>query len=59
MTNIGRMLSDLLKTDPIKPALPAAPPLEVPRDRIDYDLVGVSDADAMWYYERRMWRGRD
>jgi hypothetical protein len=28
-------------------------------DRIDHDLIGLSDTDAMWYYEVRKWRGRD
>jgi hypothetical protein len=28
-------------------------------DRIDLDLIGASDTDAMWYYEMRKWRGRD
>jgi hypothetical protein len=28
-------------------------------DRLDHDLIGLSDNDAMWYYEVRRWRGRD
>ena len=38
---------------------PAPPPAEGQCDRIHHDLMGLSDADAMWYYERRKWRGRD
>lgn len=28
-------------------------------DRIERDLTGLSDIDAVWYYEMRKWRGRD
>jgi hypothetical protein len=37
----------------------APPPPESQPDRIHFDLIGLSDADAMWYYERRKWQGRD
>jgi hypothetical protein len=34
-------------------------PHEGQPDRIYHDLIGLSDTDAMWYYELRKWRGRD
>lgn len=34
-------------------------PLPEGTDRVDHDLIGLSDADALWYYELRKWRGRD
>jgi hypothetical protein len=60
MANIMGMLSIFLtpgsaeRTSPPPPRLP-----EDFRDRLDHDLVGLSDSDAMWYYEIRKWRGRD
>lgn len=38
---------------------PAPLPAEGQPDRLHYDLIGLCDADAMWYYERRKWQGRD
>jgi hypothetical protein len=55
MANIMTLLSTLLNPGPAKEPVPAEGPL----DRIDYDLMGLSDTDAMWYYERRHWQGRD
>jgi hypothetical protein len=57
MANIRTMLSTLLDTGFAKEAPP--PPVEGRLDRIDHDLIGLSDSDAIWYYERRNWRGRD
>jgi len=59
MANITRILSGLLNGGSAKraPLLPGV--LDGPRDRIDHELAGLSDTDAMWYYERRRWRGRD
>lgn len=59
MLNIRCMLSAVLH-----PALPAdLPPPPIPPeaepDRLHFDLLGLSDTDAMWYYEMRRWRGRD
>jgi hypothetical protein len=59
MTNIKTALFAILnagssKEEARSPALPDAR-----FDRIHYDLIGASDADAMWYYELRKWRGRD
>jgi hypothetical protein len=55
MANIKTLLSALLKPGSAKEPAPAEGPL----DRIHHDLIGLSDTDAMWYYERRKWRGRD
>jgi hypothetical protein len=33
-----------------------APRAEVPKSWAEDYLLGVSDADARWYYERRSWR---
>lgn len=58
MANIITTLSNLLNAAFSKEApLPASP--EGQADRIYHDLIGLSDTDAMWYYERRKWRGRD
>jgi hypothetical protein len=58
MTNIRTMLSTIL--DPAFPKdAPLATPSEGQADRIYHDLIGLSDTDAMWYYELRKWRGRD
>jgi hypothetical protein len=58
MTNIKTALSTLLKGAFSKDApLPASP--EGQADRFYHDLIGLSDTDAMWYYELRKWRGRD
>jgi hypothetical protein len=55
MTNIRTMLSAIVP--PKDALLPASP--EGQADRIYHDLIGLSDTDAMWYYELRKWRGRD
>ena len=58
MTNIREMLSTFLTPGPSR----EVPPLPLPEglgDRLDHDIVGLSDSDAMWYYEVRRWRGRD
>lgn len=58
MTNIRSLLSAIVNPAPPKDALlPASPEGQV--DRIYHDLIGLSDTDAMWYYELRKWRGRD
>jgi hypothetical protein len=58
MTNIKTILSAILH-----PAFPKDAPLPIPpegqADRIYHDLIGLSDTDAIWYYELRKWRGRD
>jgi hypothetical protein len=59
MANIKTLLSTLLGPGFAQEAAQAPVPAEGGLDRIDYDLIGLSDADAMWYYERRNWRGRD
>lgn len=58
MTIIREVLSRLLGTGS---AIEAPSPLrpEARLDRLDHDVIGLSDSDAMWYYERRKWRGRD
>jgi hypothetical protein len=59
MANIIGMLSTFLAPGF---AREAPPPPDLPEnfnDRLDWDLVGLSDSDAMWYYEIRKWRGRD
>jgi hypothetical protein len=58
MTNIRAMLSAIVNSAPPKDALLPASPEGQP-DRIYHDLIGLSDNDAMWYYESRKWRGRD
>ena len=59
MTILKTALSAFLNSggSKAKASSPALPDTRF--DRIDYDLVGASDADAMWYYEVRKWRGRD
>lgn len=59
MLSIRSILSTVLHPMPVSdaPPPPAAP--EITADRIHFDLLGLSDADAMWYYETRRWRGRD
>jgi hypothetical protein len=52
------MLSSFLSPGLTKETPPPLP-TEHLIDRLDHDLIGLSDADAMWYYERRKWRGRD
>lgn len=59
MPNIRSMLSAVLG-----PALRAdPPPSPIPPDstpdRLYFDVLRLSDTDAMWYYETRRWRGRD
>ena len=59
MANIIGIISTLLSPESAERSLP---PPRVPEDfadRLEYDLVGLSDSDAMWYYELRKWRGRD
>jgi hypothetical protein len=58
MTNIKSMLFTVLSSVSHHQEPARLPPEGVP-DRIHHDLIGLSDADAMWYYERRRWRGRD
>jgi hypothetical protein len=58
MTIIREMLSTLLGTGTAVEA-PSSPRPESRVDRLDRDVIGLSDSDAMWYYERRNWRGRD
>lgn len=59
MLSIRSILSTVLHPAPVAdpPPPPAAP--EITTDRIHFDLLGLSDTDAMWYYEMRRWRGRD
>jgi hypothetical protein len=59
MANITRILSGLLNSGSGKRAQLLPGLLDGARDRIDHDLAGLSDTDAMWYYERRRWQGRD
>lgn len=59
MANIRTVLSTLLGPGFAKETGQVSVPVEGRPDRIDHDLIGLSDADAMWYYERRNWRGRD
>jgi hypothetical protein len=58
MANLREMLAGFMNPGFSKEAPPPAP-AESQFDRIDYDLLGSSDVDAMWYYEVRKWRGRD
>lgn len=58
MANIQTTLFTLLKPAFLQNA-PLSAPVEGLPDRIDLDLIGLSDTDAMWYYERRKWQGRD
>ena len=59
MANIKTFLATVLNPGFARePKLPTTP-AEGRFDRIDYDLIGLSDTDAMWYYEVRKWRGRD
>lgn len=58
MTIIREVLSTLLGTGSATGAqFPQRPEGRV--DRLDRDVIGLSDSDAMWYYERRKWLGRD
>ena len=58
MTNVRAMLSAIVNpARPEEALLPTSP--EGQPDRIYHDLIGLSDTDAMWYYELRKWRGRD
>ena len=50
---LSSLLNALLPKDAVQP-IP-----EGGLDRIDHDLIGLSDMDALWYYELRKWRGRD
>ncbi|WP_119269982.1 hypothetical protein [Taklimakanibacter deserti] len=59
MANIQTLLSTLLGPGFAKEAARAPMPAEGRLDRIEHDLIGLSDTDAMWYYELRKWRGRD
>jgi hypothetical protein len=59
MANIRGMISTLLSPGFAREIVPPPPPPDDLTDRLDYDLVGLSDTDAMWYYELRKWRGRD
>lgn len=59
MLNIRSMLSTVLSPAPPATFPPPAAPSEAGFDRIHFDLMDVSDTDAMWYYEMRKWRGRD
>jgi hypothetical protein len=55
MANIKALIASLLR-----PTLVREPTRsEASFDRIYHDTIGLSDSDAMWYYERRKWRGRD
>lgn len=59
MATIRGMISTFLIPGTAKEV---APPPKLPEDcidRLDHDLIGLSDTDAMWYYELRKWRGRD
>lgn len=59
MANIREMLSTFLAPGLAKEPVP---PPRLPddfTDRLEHDLIGLSDTDAMWYYELRKWRGRD
>lgn len=59
MTNLKTALSAILNPSFLreKASSPMLPDTRF--DRIDYDLIGASGTDAMWYYELRKWRGRD
>jgi hypothetical protein len=57
MAYIKSVFSSLLKA--VLPKEAFRPLLESGADRIDHDLTGLSDMDALWYYEKRKWRGRD
>jgi hypothetical protein len=66
MANIIGMISTLLAPgfhtevpSSFHTEVPSSRPAEDFHDRLDHDLIGVSDSDAMWYYEMRKWRGRD
>lgn len=59
MLNIRSKLSAVL-SPVLQAALPPAPVLpEAESDRLTFDVIGLSDTDAIWYYETRRWRGRD
>jgi hypothetical protein len=58
MANIREMLSSFLSPGLTKEMPPPRPPEDLV-DRLDHDVIGLSDIDAMWYYELRKWRGRD
>jgi hypothetical protein len=59
MTNLKTALSAVLGVRFSRERAPSATLPDTRFDRIDLDLVGASDTDAMWYYELRKWRGRD
>jgi hypothetical protein len=59
MTNLKTALSAILTSRFSKEKAPSPALTDRRFDRIDYDLTGASDTDAMWYYELRKWRGRD
>ena len=59
MANIRGMLSTFLAPGSAKEAVPPPKLKDDFIDRLDHDLIGLSDSDAMWYYEARRWRGRD
>ena len=58
MANIRGMISTYLTPGLAQEQLPL-PKAPEDFDRLDHDLIGLSDSDAMWYYEVRRWRGRD
>ena len=59
MLNIRSIVSRVLSPAPPTALSPLPVPPEDQPDRIQIDLLGFSDTDAMWYYEMRRWRGRD
>lgn len=59
MANIMGFISTFLSPGSGEQTLPPPRLPEDLGDRLDYDLVGLTDSDAMWYYEIRRWRGRD
>ena len=58
MLSIRSILSTVLHPVPATDEPPPPVPPEATPDRIHFDLLGLSDMDAMWYYETRRWRGR-
>jgi hypothetical protein len=59
MANIREMISTFLAPGFAKEVVLPPKLAEDFTDRLDHDLIGLSDSDAMWYYELRKWRGRD
>jgi hypothetical protein len=59
MANIREMISTFLTPGFSRETVPPPKLPEDFSDRLDRDLIGLSDTDAMWYYELRKWRGRD